>query len=128
MFEDFTILHIPPLFVAAAITFGGLIPFFNPEYALLEFGLPKRVAASKPAQSVMIASSARGTAIGLALFAFYFRRQYEEFDLVLAILGAYVGLADGYVCMREDVLGKAVFRTGSGLAIAVWGWFGLTGV
>ena len=72
---NFALLHIPPLLVAAALTFGGLIPFFNAEYAILEFGLPSRVAISKPAQSIMIVSSARITAIGLALLTFYFGGQ-----------------------------------------------------
>lgn len=126
MFDHFSLFHLPPLFVAAATTFGGLIPFFNAEYAILEFGLPQRIASSRPAQSVMILSSGRITAIGMSLFAFYFQGKLVEFDTVLTILGAYVGLVDGYVCLREDVPNKAVFRTASGLAIAAWGWFGLT--
>ncbi|EED23822.1 efflux pump antibiotic resistance protein, putative [Talaromyces stipitatus ATCC 10500] len=126
MFENFNLFHVPSLFVATAVTFGGLIPFFNAEYAIVEFGLPQRIANSKPAQSVMILSSARGTAIGIALFTFYFQGKLVEFDTVLTILGAYVGLVDGYVCLREDVPNKAVFRTASGLAIAAWGWFSMT--
>lgn len=126
MLGHFSLIHVPPLFVAAATTFGGLIPFFNAEYAILEFGLPQRIAISKPAQSVMILSSGRVTAIGLSLFAFYFQGKLVEFDTVLMILGAYVGLVDGYVCMLEGVPNKAIFRTASGLAIAAWGLFGLT--
>lgn len=122
---NFGLLHVPPLLVATALTFGGLIPFFNAEYAILEFGLPSRVAISKPAQSIMIVSSARITAIGLALFTFYFRGQFEAVDIILFILG-YVGLVDGYVCWLENVPRKALFRTLSGVAIATWGWFGLT--
>lgn len=122
---NFALLHIPPLLVATALTFGGLMPFFNAEYAILEFGLPSRVAISKPAQSIMIVSSARITAIGMALFTFYLQGHLEAVDTILFILG-YVGLVDGYVCWREDVPRKAVFRTLSGVAIAAWGWFGLT--
>lgn len=125
MFAHFALRHIPPLLVATALTFGGLIPFFNAEYAILEFGLPKRIAISKPAQSIMIVSSARITAIGLALFTFYFQEKFAAVDTMLAILG-YVGLVDGYVCWLENVPEKAVFRTVSGALIAAWGWFGIT--
>lgn len=101
------------------------MPFFNAEYAILEFGLPPRIATSKPAQSIMIVSSARITAIGLALFIFFFRGQLEVVDIILVTLG-YVGLVDGYVCWLECVPQKAIFRTFSGLCIAAWGWFGMT--
>lgn len=119
--------HGPPLLIATALTFGGLMPFFNAEYAILEFGLPQRVAISKPAQSIMIISSARITAIGLALFTFYAQQNYAAVDTILFILG-YVGLVDGYVCWREKVPNRAIFRAMSGLLIAAWGWFGMTTV
>ncbi len=125
MFANFTLWHVPALFVSTALTFGGLMPFFNAEYAILEFGLPERIAISKPAQSIMIVSSARTTAIGLALFTFYFQEKFAAVDTILAILG-YVGFVDGYVCRLEDVPGKAVSRTISGVLIAAWGWFGMT--
>jgi len=101
------------------------MPFFNAEYAILEFGLPKRIAISKPAQSVMILSSARITTLGLALFTFYFQNKLAAVDTILLLLG-YVGLADCYVCWIEGVPNKAVFRLASGLVIAAWGWFGMT--
>jgi hypothetical protein len=124
-FTNFTLFHIPPLLIAAALTFGGLMPFFNAEAAILEFGLPRRIAISKPAQSIMIVSSARISAIGMALFMFYFQEKLEAVDTILLILG-YVGLVDGYVSWCEGVPGKAVFRTTSGLLIAAWGYFGMT--
>ncbi|KAJ6519175.1 hypothetical protein C8R45DRAFT_14168 [Mycena sanguinolenta] len=117
--------HIPPLFVATALTFGGLWPVFDGPGAIRDFGLPERVAVSSPAQSVMILSSGRGTAIGLALFAFYFQRKYAAFDTVMASL-LYVGLVDGYVCWLEGVPGKALFRFSSGVLIAGWGVLGFT--
>ncbi|KAB8073003.1 hypothetical protein BDV29DRAFT_158025 [Aspergillus leporis] len=125
MLDHFTFRHSLPLSVATTTTFGGLIPFFDAEYAIRAFGLPQRVAISKPAQSVMITGTARTTAIGLALFTFYSQAKLEEVDTILIILG-YVGLADGYVCWREGVPDKAVFRTVSGLVIAACGWFGMT--
>ncbi|EEH48600.2 uncharacterized protein PADG_04679 [Paracoccidioides brasiliensis Pb18] len=125
MFAHFTPRHIPPLLVAAAMTFGGLIPFYNAEYAIKEFGLPQRIAVSKPAQSVMLTASARISAIGLALWAFYSQGKLAEFDTILITLG-YVGLVDGYVCWREGVPVRAVFRVTSGVLIAAWGWYGMT--
>jgi hypothetical protein len=101
------------------------MPFLNAEYAILEFGLPERIAVSKPAQSVMILSSGRITTLGLALFTFYFQRKLAAVDTILLLLG-YVGLVDGYVCWLEGVPNKAIFRLASGLAIAAWGWFGMT--
>jgi hypothetical protein len=74
----------------------------------------------------MILCSGRTTAIGLILWTFYLQGELVEFDTVLIILGAYVGLVDGYVCAKEGVPGKAVFRAGSGLVIVTWGLFGLT--
>jgi hypothetical protein len=65
----------------------------------------------------MILSSARITAIGLALVTFYFQGKLVEFNTILAIL-RYVGLVDGYVCWREGMPNKAVFRTFSGALIA----------
>ena len=125
MHINFAFYHISPLLVATALTFGGLIPFYNAEYAISEFGLPPRIAKSNSAQSVMIVSSARVTAIGLAMFTFYYRGQHEAVDTILTILG-YVGLVDGYVCWYEDVPRRALFRASSGILIATWGWFGLT--
>ncbi|KAL2819087.1 hypothetical protein BDW59DRAFT_151683 [Aspergillus cavernicola] len=127
MFSNIALNHIPPLFVATTTTFGGFIPFFNAEYAIKEFGLPDRVAISKPAQSVMMTSAARISALGMAIFAFYSQDKLKEVDTIMAILG-YVGLADGYVCWKEGVPGRGVFRAASGLAIAAWGWWGMTGV
>ncbi|KAL5334099.1 hypothetical protein BJX70DRAFT_379019 [Aspergillus crustosus] len=125
MLDHFTLGHLPPLFVATATTLGGLIPFFNAERAILDFGLPPRIATSKPAQSIMILKCGRITALGLAIWTFYIQGKLEAVDTILTILG-YVGLVDGYVCWKEGVPGKAAFRLGSGLVIAAWGWWGLT--
>lgn len=125
MFDQPVLRTIPPLFVATATTFGGLIPFYNAQYAIEEFGLPRRVAISKPAQSIMILSSARIATLGVAIFVFYFQGKFEPVDVIMALLG-YVGLVDGYVCYREGVPGKAMFRFASGLLISAWGAFGMT--
>jgi len=126
MFETLSVRHVPTLFVAVATTFGGFMPFFNAEYAIEEFGLPKRIARVKEAQAIMVLSSARITAIGAAMFTFYFQNKFTEVDTIMIIMGAYVGAVDGYVCWREGVPKKAIFRVASGAAIALWGWFGMT--
>ncbi|KAJ5678711.1 hypothetical protein N7462_006955 [Penicillium macrosclerotiorum] len=125
MLSHFCLRHIPPLFVATTTTFGGLLPFFDAEYAIRAFGLPRHVASSRSAQSVMLTSAARISAIGYALFLFYFQGKLREFDTLLSVLG-YVGLVDGYVCWREGVPKKGVFRAVSGLVIAARGFLGLT--
>lgn len=126
MFDHFTLRHIPTLFVATATTFGGLIPFFNPAAAIRDFGLPERFAVSQEAGAVMVLSSARITAIGATMLAFYAQAKFAEVDTVMVILGAYVGAVDGYVCWREGAPGKGLFRLLSGLAIAGWGWCAMT--
>ncbi len=125
LFANFSLRHVPALYVATAFTFGGLIPLFNAQYAISLFGLPERIAVSKPAQSIMIVSSARITAIGLSLFTFYYQEKFAAVDTILTMVG-YVSLVDGYVCWLEDVPGKAVLRTISGALVAACGWFGLT--
>lgn len=60
------------------------------------------------------------------MFAFYFAGKFDEVDTVMVIMGSYVGAVDAYVCWREGVGGKAVFRGLSGAAIAAWGWWGMT--
>ncbi|KAJ7500980.1 hypothetical protein B0H11DRAFT_2374948 [Mycena galericulata] len=122
---SFSVRHIPALVVATGLTFGGLIPFFNAEYACQAFGLPQRIAASKPAQSVMILSTARGTTIGLAIFVFYAQGNMVVVDTLLTLL-AYVGAVDGYVCWKEGVPGKAVFRASCATFFAAWGALRMT--
>lgn len=73
----------------------------------------------------MILSSARITATGLAIFVFYFQGKFEAVDVILVTMG-YVGAVDGYVCWKEGVKGKAVFRAMCGAAIAAWGLYGMT--
>jgi hypothetical protein len=49
MFANFSLRHIPTLFVATTTTFGGAMPFYNAEYAIKKFGLPERIAVSREA-------------------------------------------------------------------------------
>lgn len=101
------------------------MPFFNAEKAIQEFGLPDRIAKSGPAQSVQITSAARGTAMGIALFALYYQRKYTAVDTLLSTL-VYVGLVDGFVCWKEDAPSKGLFHAGLRVAFGSWGLFGLT--
>jgi hypothetical protein len=118
--------HIPSLFVATALAFGGMVPLFAPEAAIREMGLPLRLAKSVEAQSIMTLGMGRTSVIGFALWTFYLKSKFEEVDTLLAILGAYLGAIDAWVCWKEGVVGKAWFRGLSGVVIAGWGWAGMT--
>ena len=121
----FHLLHVPPLLVATALTVGGMMPFWNPDGAIREFGLPERIAVSPPAHACFIISGARISALGMALWVFYLQDKLAAVDTVLALL-FYVGAVDGYVCWREGESGKAVFRFLSGVVIGGWGALSLT--
>jgi hypothetical protein len=75
----------------------------------------------------MMASSGHATALGLALTMFYAQGKQVDFDTILPLL-CYVGLVNGYVCWREGVPGRGVFRAISGVVIGAWGLFGLTSI
>jgi hypothetical protein len=124
--ELFTLNHIPALFVATALTFGGMVPIFDAKFAIRETGFSQRLYNSKEAQSIMTLGMGRTTVIGLALYTYYFQGKFVEEDTLLSILGAYLGAIDAYVCVKEGVAGKAVFRGSSGAVIATIGWFGTT--
>ncbi|KAF2008136.1 hypothetical protein P154DRAFT_516855 [Amniculicola lignicola CBS 123094] len=126
MSPPFALAHIPTLFVATAVTFGSMIPLFNAEWAITHLGLPRRVAVSKEAQTMMIFGTARATVIGASMLVFYYQGKLVEVDTVMVLLGAYVGAVDAYVCWLEGVQDKTVFRGVSGALIAAWGWFGMT--
>ena len=118
--------HLPGLFIASTQTFGGLVPLFSApwaEWAITAYGLP-HIATSQPAQTMMIVSSARMTALGLAIFAFHFQGRYEAVDTMMVTLG-WVGLIDGYVSWMEGVKGRVAFRWIAGAVIAAMGWYGL---
>ncbi|KAK6851403.1 hypothetical protein PG995_012525 [Apiospora arundinis] len=125
MFEQFELRHVPALLAATAMTFGGLWTFFDPRGAMLEFGLPDRVASTPAAASVMHLTNARTTSLGLSMYALYFSGNFAGCDIVLSVLGAYAGLVDSWVVWREGNPRKAAFRlVSSGLlsAAGLAGW------
>jgi hypothetical protein len=103
MFHPFRLTHIPTIFVASALTFGGMVPLLAPEAAIREMGLPLRLAKSAEAQSIMTLGMGRTTVIGIALWTFYLQDKFEEVDTLLAILGAYLGAIDAWVGMTAMV-------------------------
>lgn len=125
MTRPFTYTHIPSLFVATALTFGGMLPLFNPTSAIREMGFPPRIHDSPAAHTIMALGMGRTTVIGIALWTFYLQSKYEEVDTLLAILGGYLGAIDAWVCWKEGMIGKVWFR---GLSGAVICWLGLGGV
>ena len=126
MFNQYRLSDIPPLLVATATTFGGLWPFWAPRDAMLEFGLPKRIADNPLTHSVMAISSARTSALGLLIFIFYSQGRFSEVDTVLCVMGFCLGAADGYICWKEAVPRRGLFRATMGLVIAGWGLAGWT--
>ena len=125
MFEHFELRHIPTLFTATVMTFGGMWSYFDARAAMLEFGLPDRIASTPAASAVMKINNARTTVIGMCLYTLYFRRELAACDTILAILGAYAGLVDSYVVWKEGNPRKAMFRlVSSGLvsAVGIAGW------
>lgn len=60
------------------------------------------------------------------MFIFYQQERFADVDTVMLVMGAYLGLVDGYVCWKEGMSGKAVFRCVSGMVIAGFGMTSLT--
>lgn len=126
MFKHFELRHVPTLFAATMMTFGGMWSFFDPRAAMLAFGLPDRVAATLGAATVMHINNARTTVLGMCLYTLYFRRQLAACDVILAILGAYAGVVDSYVVWKEGNPRKAVFRLANSWLLSAAGFAGWT--
>jgi hypothetical protein len=118
--------HIPVLFIATTQALGGFIPLISARRAMLDFGLPPRIASSPEAQAVMRVGAARTLVTGLTCFMLYSRGLLAELDLVVGTLGACFGAIDAWVCWREGAQGKAMFRGTCGALIAAWGLSGMT--
>jgi hypothetical protein len=126
MFSHFQ-LRLPALIVATTTTFGGMWPLlFSARGAMLEFGLPERIASTAAAAPVFVVGNARTTVIGLLTFLFYSRRRLDVVDTIMAVTGFYCGLVDSYVVWSEGNAGYAVFRLVSSGLISTWGVMGMT--
>lgn len=125
-FDNFQLRHLPGPFIASSETFGGFWPLFNAERAILAFGLPEPIAESAPAQATMFIASSRISTIGLTIFALYGQGNLAAIDTVLAVMGLYVGVMDGYLCWREGRPKKGLFRSASAFTVAAVGLAGCT--
>lgn len=112
--------------VASTMTFGGLWPIFNARGAMREFGFPARTAGAPAAAPVMVTGAARTTCIGLLVFLFYSRSQFDLVDQVMAVTGTWAGLVDCVVVWEEGNPRHAIFRIVSSWLLAAWGLAGLT--
>ncbi|KAF2130185.1 hypothetical protein P153DRAFT_365830 [Dothidotthia symphoricarpi CBS 119687] len=117
--------HLPALFIGTAFTLGGVLPLFRPERAILEYGLPLRIARSSEAQMLMQIGMARTTCIGAAIFTFYLQGKLEAVDTLLVMMG-YLGAGDMYFCWKEGAPVWGTFKAFCGAAFMAWGWFGMT--
>lgn len=126
MTHPFIYTLIPSLFVATALTFGGMLPLFNPNSAIREMRFPPRIHNSPAAHTIMTLGMGRKTVIGMALWTFYLQSKFEEVDTLLAILGGYLGAIDAWVCWKEGMFGKAWFGRLSGVVVCGLGLGGVT--
>lgn len=104
---------------------GAVLPLWNPERAIRMFGFPERIATSQPAQACFAVYGARATCLGMAIWVFYLQGKLQAVDTILA-LQSYVMAVDTYVCWKEGVPKKAVFRAVTGILVGGWGLLGLT--
>ncbi|KAK6496283.1 hypothetical protein TWF481_002308 [Arthrobotrys musiformis] len=125
--NNFSTRHIPGLIIGTTLTFGGAIPFFNPAYAMHEFGLPLYLVKSKDAQDAFTVSAIRTVALGLSIYMMFAQRMYRGVDIMLACIGT-TGILDGWLCWKVGVPGRGVFRATCAVLVAGWGWMGLTSV
>ncbi|KAK0611654.1 hypothetical protein B0T14DRAFT_607706 [Immersiella caudata] len=118
----FSAYHLPALFIATTQTLGGIWPiFFNTSSAMIEFGLPPRIAYSPEGQTAFVVGAARTSVIGLIMWMLYLRGKYKELDGVLVVLGTVLGAVDYWVCANEGLGSWGAFRLLSGVVIAGWG-------
>jgi hypothetical protein len=120
VFDSFQLRHLPGLLTASSETFGGFWPIFNAERVILAFGLPEPIAQSVPAQATMFIASSRISTIGMIIFALYGQGNLAAVDTVLAVMGLYVGVMDGYLCWREGRWACSALPVRSWLRLLGW--------
>lgn len=129
MFEDFSPRHIPALFSATAMFFGGLWPLFGNEAtrsAMIEYGLPPRIANLPESWPGFMGISGRTTVIGALMYLFYFRRRYDVVDTIMAVMGFYLAVLDPYVLWGLASKSWCVFRGVSTFGFGLMGYYKLT--
>jgi hypothetical protein len=123
-----TVRHIPVLLVATSTTFGGAAAIPFPAWAIRAFGLPERFEQAPMAQSCFTLASTRTSCLGILIYIFMARGQYDVIDTILALVGFYLGVVDAWICWKEKVPKMAVFRIVSSFCVGAWGLLGMTQV
>lgn len=126
MLDQFTPRHIPALIAGTTMAFGGMWPILNARAAMLEFGLPARIADVPAARPVMVIGTVRTTCLGALMLYFYARGQWDVLDTFMAVTGTYAGLVDSWVLWREGQSRQAAFRLISSGLFSACGFAGLT--
>ncbi|KAH6652414.1 hypothetical protein BKA67DRAFT_661156 [Truncatella angustata] len=128
MFEDFSVRHLPALYVGFAFTFGGIWPLFSAPSSLRAFGFPARIRNSPAAWPVMGIYGSRTSIIGILIYTFYFQHKYTELDTILTIIGTYAGFVDTYIITKatEGSIVHSFYRLIPSLALGAYGYYGLT--
>jgi hypothetical protein len=128
MFDYFTLRHIPALLAGSTMAFGGLWPLWDARGAMLEFGMPARIADAPQAAPVMAVGNARTSALGFVMLLFYFRNQFDTVDTILTVVGFWAGAVDCYVVWKEGQPRHAIFRLASSWILALAGYAGWTSI
>lgn len=126
MQKDFHYRHLPALFTACAQCWGTVYPLIGgTRNVLLHYGFPTRIADVPETWPVWNAGNARTASLGILMFIFYARGQYDVLDTFLVLTG-YLGVVDFIllwnVGLRSQGLGRFV---GSGI-FAAMGYLGVT--
>ncbi|RYP21423.1 hypothetical protein DL767_009276 [Monosporascus sp. MG133] len=127
MLDNFSWRHIPALLAATPMLFGGLFHgLAKPKEALLTYGMSPTIANTHEAQIVYYGHTIRTSTLGLLIFAFYLQDNLAAVDMTMAIMGAYCGIADVLLLWNYGNRSKVPVRFLNILAIAVWGFAGMT--
>ena len=126
MSPAFSLRHIPALFAATLNIAGGATTLLNPRQAVTGFGFPPRVADSAGAAGLASIFGARATTLGVLILIFYARGQLAAVDTILAVLGVWSGIVDGYAVWAEGNPAKALLRLLGSWAVGACGLARLT--
>lgn len=125
MFENFTLRHLPPLWLATQVSIGGMMPYIRGSEASLKmFGFPANIPTSKAAWPVIKVGSARVTTIGIAIWGMYLGGHFEAMDILLAAT-AWTGMIDAIVCQQEGAPGSTAYLTSLTGMVVLWGMRGM---